>query len=90
MDDTTALHTWLTGQTGVVINDNSSPDSVDFQIAHQNPVTPTRKELMDELMNHDLWLVSCNPVGSGESRVKRYKVVGGASPTRPEPIGDPV
>ena len=93
MDDTTAFRDWLTGlghgASIVKINDDSSPDSVDFQIKHKKTGAPTRKELMAELMKYKLWLVSATPVGNGDNEIKRYKVVGGAGATRPTPLDAP-
>ncbi len=90
MDNTTAFRDFLQGlgKSEVIITDDQSPNSVEFRIKHKNINGVGRKVIMDELMNHDLWLVSATPNGVGNDRQKKYKVVGGASPTRPAPLSD--
>ncbi len=88
MDNTNAFRDYLSGLSKAEVQTtlDNSPDRVEFRIKHSHVDGITHKALMVELMNHDLWLVSATPTGSGNDRQKTFAVVGGASPSRPDPL----
>ncbi len=76
MDTVNVFVTWLTGKSGVTITSDDSPSSVEFNINHATGIK--HKEVIDELMSHDLWVVS----GTPNTGLKPYKV----ADTKPDPM----
>lgn len=74
---TTAFMSWLgSNSTGHSVTADNSPNDAHFTIDHSDPAQVTRKEMMDQLINADLWILS-----QGEnSGTKEYKI-GNTKPT---------
>ena len=88
MDDTTAFASWLDSQgpQKVLITDDGSPNYIEFQIIPRNPLALNHSVMMKEMIKYDFWVVSSSPASAAANAIQRFKVVGGASPTKPDPF----
>ncbi len=74
---TTAFMSWLSANsTGHTVHENNSPDDAHFTIDHANSSQVTRSQMMAQLINADLWILS-RGINSGS---KEYKI-GNIKPT---------